>query len=160
MLFASGQLSTRFGGPSVMLPVEQDLIDLLYKPTQWEVSEDADSHFRRSVYLIAKRNLRLPFLDVFDQPDLQTSCAQRESSTHAPQALELLNGRLSNSLAAAFSERLQRDGSDPVRRAFLLTFGRPPRPEERRTVEQFLGQHELRKFALAMFNTNGFLYVD
>ena len=49
---------------------------------------------RRSVYLIAKRNLRLPFMEVFDAPDVQISCPRRESSTHAPQALELLNGDL------------------------------------------------------------------
>ena len=63
------------------------------------MTADPREHDRRTVYLIAKRNLRLPFMEVFDQPDLQTSCARRESSTHAPQALELLNGELANDLA-------------------------------------------------------------
>ena len=77
---------------------------------------------RGARYLLAKRNLRLPFAEVFDQPDAQTSCARRER--HAPQALELLNGSLSNRLARMFTERLQRDaGSDPERqieRAYVL----------------------------------------
>ena len=56
---------------------------------------------------MAKRNLRLPFFEVFDAPALLTSCARRESSAHAPQALELLNGALSNDLAASFAHRLE-----------------------------------------------------
>ena len=43
--------------------------------------------------MIYKRNLRLPFMEVFDAPDMLLSCARREQSTHAPQALELLNGQ-------------------------------------------------------------------
>ena len=54
---------------------------------------------RRTLYMIYKRNLRLPFEEVFDAPDTLLSCARREQSTHAPQALELLNGQTSNELA-------------------------------------------------------------
>ena len=82
-------------------------------------------HDRRSIYLIAKRNLRLPFMEAFDGPALLTSCARREASTHAPQALELLNGTLSNDLAAAFAERL---------RATKPTGGRPRRADNRRSA--------------------------
>ena len=85
--------------PSIMVPVERELVNLLYKPSQWEVAKDESEQYRRSVYLFAKRNLRLPFLEVFDRPDLQTSCPRREASTHAPQALEMLNGSFSNGLA-------------------------------------------------------------
>ena len=105
MLAVAGSINLEAGGPSVIAPVDQELVDLLYKPSQWEVTPDEREHQRRSIYLIAKRNLRLPFMEVFDQPDLQTSCARRESSTHSPQALEMLNGKLSNQLAAAFADR-------------------------------------------------------
>src|SRR6185369_10298621 len=101
------------GGPSIMIPVDADLVKLLYKPSQWAVTEDKSEHDRRSVYLIAKRNLRLPFMEVFDQPALQGSCPRRESSTHAPQALELLNGPLANDLAHSLAVRLEREaGTD------------------------------------------------
>ena len=109
MLAVSGRLNLKAGGPSVMVPVDPELVKLLYKPSQWQVARAATEHDRRSIYLIAKRNLRLPFLETFDAPALLTSCARRESSTHAPQALELLNGRLSNDLAAAFAGRLERE---------------------------------------------------
>ena len=106
MLAVSGRLNLAMAGPSVMVPVDPELVNLLYKPSQWQVTGESE-HDRRSIYLIAKRNLRLPFMETFDAPALQTSCSRRESSTHAPQALELLNGPLSNDLAEAFAGRLQ-----------------------------------------------------
>jgi hypothetical protein len=164
MLAVSGRLYEKMGGESVIVDVEQDLVDLLYKPSQWEVTPDRREHDRRSVYLLAKRNLRLPFMEVFDQPDLQTSCARRESSTHPLQALEMLNGRLANEQAEAFAERLRADvGDDPraqVERAFWLALGRQPTVEERNAAEEFLREHPLRELALATFNLNGFLYVE
>lgn len=164
MLAGSGRLNSKMGGPSVVVPVESDLVELLYKPSQWSVTADRGEHDRRSVYLLAKRNLRLPFMEVFDQPDLQTSCARRESSTHAPQALELLNGRLSNELAAALAERLAREAPDDARRqvdlAYRLVAGRPPNDREAALAADFLSRQPLGEFALAMFNLNAFLYVD
>jgi Protein of unknown function (DUF1553) len=163
MLVASGRLNDRAGGPSVMVPVDSDMIRLLYKPAQWKVATDATEHDRRSVYLLAKRNLRPPFLEVFDSPALMTSCARRESSTHAPQALELLNGRLSNDLASSFALRLQAecggDVSKVVSRAFALALGRAPTARERALALEFLREQPLTEFALAVFNLNEFLYV-
>lgn len=163
MLAVSGRLNLKTGGPSVIVPVDAELVKLLYKPTQWVVTDSAREHDRRSVYLIAKRNLRLPFLENLDAPALQASCARRESSTHAPQALELLNGSLSNDLAQAFAKRLETEcGNDRVRivnRAFRLALGRPPTASERDRSVDFLREQPLREFAIAMFNLNGFVYV-
>ena len=164
MLSVSGKLNTRRGGRSILVPVEEGLVKLLYKPSQWKVAEDRGEHYRRSIYLMAKRNLHVPFMEVFDQPALQTSCYRRESSTHAPQALELLNGGLSNELAAAFAERLESEvGPDKVQqveRAYLLAAGRDPTGQERDLGVEFLKEQPLREFALAMFNLNSFLYVN
>jgi hypothetical protein len=163
MLVASGRINFKAGGPSVMVPVDGELVELLYKPGQWKIAASASEYDRRSVFLIAKRNLRLPFLEVFDAPALMTSCARRESSTHAPQALELLNGTLSNNLAAAFAARLEGEtGGDTERlvdRAFRLAMGRPPTPQERKISVEFLREQPLKEFGLAVFNLNGFLYV-
>ncbi len=164
MLAAAGELNLAYGGKSVMLPVEDALVDLLYDPTQWRVPADQAQHRRRSIYLIAKRNLRLPFMEVFDQPALLTSCARRESSTHAPQSLELLNGPISNELAARFAARLDREaGRDLdsiVSQAYLLAAGRPPTEDEALIARNFLADNSLREFALAMFNLNSFLYLN
>ena len=163
MLAVSGRLNPKAGGPSVMVPVERDLVKLLYKPSQWKPAVDPAEYDRRSVYLIAKRNLRLPFLEAFDAPALLTSCARRESTTHAPQALELLNGPFSNELAGAFAARLEAEtGGAPeliVGRAFRLALGRPPTAEELELSLEFLREQPLKEFTLAVFNLNGFLYV-
>jgi hypothetical protein len=164
MLAISGIFNRKAGGPSVIPPVEQDLIDLLYDPAQWAITPDRREHNRRSIYLIAKRNLRLPFAEAFDQPNLQTSCPRRVSSTHALQALELLNGQTSNRLAGAFAARLLREvGPDPSRqieRAYQLATARSPTRRELQLARAFLKKQPLREFTLALFNLNAFLYVD
>jgi hypothetical protein len=163
MLAVSGRLNLQAGGRSVMVPVDPQLVEQLYKPAQWQIAERAAEYGRRSIYLIAKRNLRLPFLEVFDAPTLLASCSRRQASTHAPQALELLNGRLSNDLAVSFAKRLQQEsGGAPeqiVERAFWLTAGRAPTPRERDLSLDFLREGLVPEFALAMFNLNEFLYV-
>ena len=163
MLAASGRLNLKAGGPSVMIPVESEFLKLLYNPAQWKVTPDPLEHDRRTIYLFAKRNMRLPFLETFDAPTSLSSCARRESSTHAPQALELLNGKLANDLALSFAARLKKEsGGDPARlvdRAFLLTMGRLPDASERTIAADFLKDGSVEEFALAVFNLNGFLYV-
>jgi hypothetical protein len=150
------------------VPVDPEQVKLLYKPSQWEVTKDATEHDRRSIYLIAKRNLRVPFMETFDAPDLLSSCGRRESSTHAPQALELMNGELANALATAFAERLTREvGADTATatatladRAYWLAVNRAPTPAERKLAVDFLKTGApLKEFALALLNLNAFLYV-
>jgi hypothetical protein len=146
-----------------MVPVDEELVGLLYAPKQWQVSGNDEEYHRRSIYLIAKRNLRLPFMEAFDQPALLTSCARRETSTHAPQALELLNGGLANEMARALAARLDGEGTTPaqqVERAYRLTTGRAPTEEERALAMKFIEQQPLSEFSLAMFNLNAFLYVN
>jgi hypothetical protein len=163
MLAVAGRLNREEGGPSVIVPVEQELVNLLYKPSQWAVAKDKSEHDRRSIYLLHKRNLRLPMMEVFDAPDMQTSCARRESSTHAPQALELLNGTLANELSLALASRLDKEAVSPaaqVELAYRLAAGRPPTAKEKQIALQYLKSHPLREFALAVFNLNAFLYVN
>jgi hypothetical protein len=163
MLAASGTLNPRQYGRSVIVPIEPELVNLLYKPSQWEVTPDSKEHARRSIYIFHKRNMRLPFLEVFDSPDALLSCARRETSTHAPQGLELLNGTLTQQVSAAMAERLLREaGPSPARqidRAFRLAYGRPPSEAERVASMRFLDRSPLREFALAIFASNDFLYV-
>jgi len=164
MLSISGKLNTKMGGESVMLEVDPALVDLLYDPTQWVVTDERDEHYRRSIYLAQKRNLRLPFMEVFDQPASLTTCARRETSTHAPQSLELLNGTIANELAEHFAARLEREaGTDrelQVERAYLLAANRMPTADENKIALGFLEEQPLREFALAVMNLNAFLYVN
>ncbi|MCC6341878.1 MAG: DUF1553 domain-containing protein [Bryobacterales bacterium] len=163
MLAVAGRLNPKMGGPSVIVPVDQELVNLLYKPSQWAVTKDASEHDRRSVYLLHKRNLRLPMMEVFDAPDMQISCARRESSTHAPQALELMNGDFSNEMAKAFATRLDREAASRAKQvelAFRLAAGRRPNAKEKAAGMKFLETQPLSEFALAVLNLNAFLYVN
>ncbi len=163
MLAVAGRLNPKMGGPSVIVPVDQELVNLLYKPSQWAVTKDASEHDRRSVYLLHKRNLRLPMMEVFDAPDMQISCARRESSTHAPQALELMNGDFSNEMAKAFATRLDREAASRAKQvelAFRLAAGRLPSAKEKAAGMKFLETQPLSEFALAVLNLNAFLYVN
>ena len=164
MLAVSGRINLKSGGRSVMSPVDRELVSLLYNPSQWKVTKDVTEHDRRSIYLIAKRNLRLPFMEAFDAPTMQTSCAARQTSTHAPQALELINGRFANQMAAALADRLSLECANQpeqmVDRAYLLALGRVPTERERELSLDFLRHQSLSEFALAVFNLNGFVYVQ
>jgi uncharacterized protein DUF1553/uncharacterized protein DUF1549 len=164
VLAVSGRLNFKQGGPSILVPVEEELVNALYKPSQWAVTKDAAEHRRRSVYLMNKRNVRLPFLEVFDQPNSLVSCPRRESSTHAPQALELLNGDLTNTEAKHFAARLKKEaGDDPKQQvilAYKLATGRGPNAKQLSRSVEFLKTRPLEGFTLAMFNLNAFLYVD
>ena len=168
MLSISDRLNSKLGGPSFMVPIEKDLVLMLKRPQYWSATRDKSEYDRRTLYMIYKRNLRLPFLEVFDAPDTLLSCAKREQATHAPQALELLNGKTSNELAARFAERLLKERKTPSARvelAFRLATGRAPtKAESALALRFFTGNAEdtakMKEFALAVFNLNSFIYVD
>jgi hypothetical protein len=168
MLAAAGRLNGKIGGPSVMLPIDPELVLMLKRPQYWAPTRDKSEYDRRTLYLIYKRNLRLPMMEVFDAPDTLLSCARREQSTHAPQALELLNGQTSNTLAAAFAERLLKDRrtvSERIDHAWRLAAGRLPTAAEKALALKFFDgapddPARTKEFALAVFNLNAFLYVN
>jgi Protein of unknown function (DUF1553)/Protein of unknown function (DUF1549) len=168
MLAIAGRLNLAIGGPSYMVPIDPELVLMLKRPQYWVATRDKSQYDRRTLYMIYKRNLRLPFVEVFDAPDTLLSCARREQSTHAPQALELLNGQTSNELAAAFAARLMKEqtsAADRVEYAFRLAAGRAPSAAERALAMQYLAADpdnpaRVKEFALAVFNLNAFLYVN
>ncbi len=168
MLAVSGRLNGKYGGPSVMQPIDQDLVKMLKRPQYWVATKDKSEYDRRTMYMIYKRNLQLPFMGVFDAPDMQLSCPRREQSTHAPQALELMNGQTSNDLAQAFAARLAEErptAAARIDRAWNLAIGRPPTPKEKLLAERYLAEEagsplRLKELALDVFNLNAFLYVN
>ncbi len=168
MLAASGRLKGDIGGPSVLIPIDQDLVKMLKRPQYWVATKDKSQYDRRTLYMIYKRNLQLPFMGVFDAPDMQLSCSRREQSTHAPQALELLNGQLSNDLAQSFAERLLKIGKTDAERidlAWRWAIGRAPTDKEKRLAATYLDERpsdalRLKEMALDVFNLNSFLYVN
>ena len=122
--------------------------------------------WRRSVYVFNKRSIRYPLFESFDQPDMITSCARRNTSTTAPQALLLMNNAMVRMQAAAFAERLRKEaGGDrtaQIQRAFELALMRPPSPSEMDHASSFLakgGELALAEFCQTLFNTNEFAFI-
>jgi len=69
MLAVAGRLNLKAGGPSFMAPIDPDLVLSLKRPQYWVATRDKSEYDRRTLYMIYKRNLRLPFEEVFDAPD-------------------------------------------------------------------------------------------
>ncbi len=119
MLAVSGELNPKMGGPGVLAPLEKEVKDLIFTEAEvvdlWPETADPREHLRRSLYLFRKRNVRYPLFDSFDAPDTQTACPQRERSTHALQALVLLNSDFAIGRARALAGRLSASRRGPRR---------------------------------------------
>src|SRR5262249_29186583 len=135
VLAAAGTLNVKTGGPPVAVPLTEEEREGMRDATQWPVASDPAEHVRRSGYLMVKRSFRLPMMDTFDAPDAAASCARRDASTIAPQALTLMNSAFMTQQAEAMAARLRREQGDQpeawVDAGWRGSFGRPPAPEER-----------------------------
>ena len=115
---------------------EAEVVDL------WPEDRDPREHLRRSLYLFRKRNVRYPLLESFDSPDAQFPCPRRETSTHALQALNLLNSEFAFGRARALAGRILReagpDQDDRIRRAYRIVLCREPAAAELDRARGFL----------------------
>ncbi len=178
MLAVSGELNPKAGGPGVLAPIEKEVEDLIFTEAEvvdlWPENPNPAEHLRRSLYLFRKRNVRYPLFESFDAPDTQTACPRRESSTHALQALNLLNGDFAIARARALADRARSGGrnrDESIRSLYRIALAREPRQSEIDRARTFLKTQADRiagpdrdraawtDLALAMLNSNEFLYV-
>jgi hypothetical protein len=171
LLYVGGLLTAKLDGPPIWpdLPAEvldsnpAFLDDNPEKTKGWYPSLKGDQYCR-SLFLVQKRNTRVPLLEAFDLPDNSTPCARRGVSTIAPQSLMLLNGELSAEASRAFARRVEveagKELTQQVRRAFMLALQRVPDEEEASACEGLLRQRSLTEFCRALVNVNEFVYLD
>ena len=103
--------------------------------------------FRRSIYVQARRTLKLGALAAFDAPTMTPNCEQRNSSTVALQSLLLMNNAELLGQSELFAERVAREaGDDPsaqLRRAWRLALTSEPTAEQmRRSLTFFAAQKQ------------------
>ncbi|MEM7474636.1 MAG: DUF1549 and DUF1553 domain-containing protein [Planctomycetota bacterium] len=169
LLATSGIINLRMGGPSAHPPLPPELkITLLEK--QWKESQDRAEHYRRSIFVFARRNLRYPIFEAFDRPDAGASCAIRNESTTAIQSLHLLNSDLTldcaKRLASSVRQNLPAERSkESIDAMVKRVFGRSASHEEITFLHQALEAAESSSagyvaIAVALYNSNEFLYVD
>jgi len=171
LLAVSGKLKECQGGPPVWpeLPTEvltanpAFLDDNETKTKGWYPSPSENQNVR-SLYLVQKRTLRIPFMETFDLPENATSCARRNESIVAPQALSLLNGAMSVEAAKAFAKRVEvvssADPAAKVSTAFQFTLQREPDADELKTCLEFVQRQGFKEFCRSLLNVNEFVYID
>jgi hypothetical protein len=179
MLATSGQLQTQMFGPPV--PVSAD------SNNQIVVGGGSPSasaqEFRRSAYVQVRRSSPPHVLHVFDSPQMEPNCEQRNASTVAPQSLLMLNSQFvvgqSEALAARVQALAAGNQAAQIAAAYGLVLGRVPSSEEQSELVDFLktqadligsrlsdaekpqaAQRALASLCQALFASNPFLYVD
>jgi len=183
MLSVSQTLNPAAGGPGFKpwIAPEANLARNIKGEGYPRNAKDDASTRRRSVYMFHKRLIPYPMFQAFDRPELMTSCAARQNTTVAPQAMVLLNDRFVRAVAADFARLLLDGDSDGPIDAAMITvaferaFARPPSESEIRAALAFVqSQTDLRgkrgetephraaltDFCQALFGLNEFLYVD
>ena len=147
MLFTSGLLNTKMGGPGVFPPVPVGTLSDLSATAAaggWKTEKDPAQNNRRSVYIFVRRNLRYPMLQEFDSANTFESCDFRKNTVTPSQSLDLLNNDLILQWAQSLAGRVLNDsGLTPqtkVDRVFKLTYGRSPSAEEQNLAMDFLNR--------------------
>ena len=133
-LCVSGLITHKPGGPSVIPPVPQNVLDYNFTyPAYWKPAEGPE-RYRRALYGFRKRSMPDPVMSNFDAPNADLACARRVRSNTPLAALTGLNEPIFVESARALALRVLREGGkDDAGRAdyafFLCTARRPAAPE-------------------------------
>jgi hypothetical protein len=171
LLAVSGLLTNKAGGPPVWPELPPEILqanpafldDNAEKTKGWYPSPKTEQYVR-SIFLVQKRTVRVPFMETFDQPENSASCARRNESTVAPQALSLLNSPLAVDAARQFSRRLLIEGGDfphrQIERAFQIALQRQPEKSELEACLRMAKERSIAEVCRALLNLNEFIYID
>ena len=179
MLFASGTLNPKRGGPSVFPTLPKEVHGTQDASGKGWADSSAAEQNRRSVYLVVKRALKVPLLECLDFANSASPVGVRPNTTTAPQALMLLNDSFVQTQAAALATRITREGGEleekQIVRAFQLVLQRTPTKSELRVSLGLLadqrkravaegasepGRVALNSFCRGLLNVNEMIYVD
>ena len=145
MLQASGTLNLKSFGSPVVPPVEPWALAAL-RNKNWSPTKDAAELNRRSVYLVVRRSIKLPFFDVFNGPDTISSCSGRDTTVVPAQALTMLNSQDTLIQAKLLASRLWSESkgqpSAAILKAWPLLFARPVTREEINEATTFIAARE------------------
>ncbi|MBI1375685.1 MAG: DUF1553 domain-containing protein [Phycisphaera sp.] len=174
ILAANGTLNLKMYGPSIYTEIPAAVLATASRPDQAWGKSTPEEAARRSVYIHVKRSLVEPFLQTFDLPDTDASCAMRFTTTVPTQALTCLNSDFMHKQASIFASRLRAEAgdnpADQVTLALKLVSGREPTQSEIlrgvkvmddwQTQDGITKEKSLDYFCLIALNLNEFLYLD
>ena len=146
LLVATGELSHVQGGFPVMPEINMEvalqprMIQFSLSPA-YQPSRTPDERNRRTIYAYRVRGQADPFLELFNQPNPNDSCEERDSAAVTPQAFTLLNSQVMSDRAIALALRAEKESDTlhmQVKRVVQLAFGRVPDKVELERLEQYV----------------------
>ncbi len=171
ILHVSGLLQERAGGPPVWPVLDEATLaanpavldDNATKTKGWYPSPASDQSVR-SLYLIQKRTIRIPWMETFDLPENSVSCGKRESSLVAPQSLAMMNGSLSlqasQQINTTILDEIPASKNQRLQTSFRQILLRNPNDQELASCEAFLETRTLVELCLVLLNTNEFAFIE
>lgn len=147
-LSVSGLMTHKLGGPSIIPPVPQNVLDTNYVyPAYWKATEGPE-RYRRTLYGFRKRSMPDPVTSNFDAPNGDFACARRVRSNTPLAALTGLNETIFVEASRALALRILREAphsdEERARHAFLLCTSRQPNADEQQAVLELLQSRRKR----------------
>jgi hypothetical protein len=134
----------KMGGPGVFPPLPPGVTTGRSNYLKWQTEKDQAEADRRSVYIFVKRNLRYPMFETFDFPDTHEPCPRRNATVTPTQPLALMNDELVMEWSRELASRVLNDGGlspeQQIERAYRLVYSRAPKPDETKSILDFLNQ--------------------
>lgn len=144
ILFVSGKLDLKAGGPALRLDKENN---------------------RRTVYAYISRRQLDPMLALFDFPNPNSTSEQRLQTTVPLQKLFFMNSPFVMEQSAALAERVASavpSEDQRIAATYRMILQRDPTPEERKLAREFLAGNAgaWPRFAQVLLSSNEFTYLN
>lgn len=143
-LAASGLLSSKMHGPSVMPPQPDGLWKSAYSGEKW-VNAVGEDRYRRGLYTFIKRTTPYPALTTLDAPSREI-CTVRRITTNTPlQALVTLNDTAFIEMAQSLARKMLAEGNtldEQLRVGLQRALLRPARDAEVAVLKELYGSRK------------------
>jgi len=144
LLYVSGKLDLRAGGPAVRLDKENN---------------------RRTVYAYISRRQLDPMLALFDFPNPNSTSEQRMQTTVPLQKLFFMNSPFVIDQSTALAARVAANASSDDQRitaTYRLVLQRDPTPQERRLAREFISRNAgaWAQYSQVLLSSNEFTYLN
>jgi mono/diheme cytochrome c family protein len=131
LVAVAGRLDPKPFGPPAELDIKES------KEVSVKAGKDG---FRRSIYVLHRRQTPVSLMDAFDHPAMTPNCTERRQSNVATQALHMMNGSMTWELARYMAGRVvdEADGdrARQVELVYLRALSRLPSAEEVKTGKE------------------------
>ncbi|MGC3944558.1 MAG: DUF1549 and DUF1553 domain-containing protein [Chryseolinea sp.] len=152
LLYASGLLVDKVGGPSVFPPIIKTSNDLgksqdFQGNRAWAVSDNKEDWYRRSIYIFSRRSFPYPVTQNFDPADPSKPHHKRDVTTTPLQALTLFNSDVvfdwSQALAGRVINEAGNDENAQLNKLYEILFARRPDKSETVALKAFLANEQI-----------------